>query len=325
LLDAALQVITVGLGSPLGREVAPRQVAAVLTGWLAGAARLSTEERRILVACGAGAGLAAVYNVPFGGTLYVLEVLLGTFSTPVVVAAMITSTIAARIAWIGLGNDLPYTVPSAAPGGWLLAWSLGIGPIFGLLAYGFSRAMRAAADRAPRAPRGRWLVVWCLGVFVALGLVATMFPQILGNGRGPTQLGFAGQLTPALAATLFALKLVAVLAALRAGAAGGALTPSLALGALLATSVGGLAAPHGTSPSALAIIGAAAFLASSQQMPLTASALVIEFTRVNHDFVFPILVAAASATGARLACNRWESRRRDARPSRSSSTGSLEG
>jgi H+/Cl- antiporter ClcA len=308
LLDAVLQVVTVGLGSPLGREVAPRQVAAVLTGWVAGAARLSAEERRVLVACGAGAGLAAVYDVPFGGTLYVLEVLLGTFSAPAVVAAMTSSTIAARIAWVGLGDDVQYMVPSVAPGAWLLPWSLGLGPVFGLVAYGFSRWMRAAGDRAPR---GRGLIAWCLVVFVAIGLVATMFPQILGNGRGPTQLGFAGQLAPALAATLFALKLLAVIAALRAGAAGGALTPSLALGALMATSVGGLAAlvlPQGPSPSSLAIIGAAAFLASSQRMPLTAAALVVEFTRVNHDFIFPILLAAAGSTGVRLACDRWETR-----------------
>ncbi|HTB78533.1 MAG TPA: chloride channel protein, partial [Polyangiaceae bacterium] len=100
LIDAGLQAVTVALGSPLGREVAPRQVAAVLAGWLARVAGLSREDRRLWVACGAGAGLAAAYNVPFGGGLFTLEVLLGTFSPQAIAAAMATSAIAARVAWI---------------------------------------------------------------------------------------------------------------------------------------------------------------------------------------------------------------------------------
>ena len=155
------------------------------------------------------------------------------------------------------------------------------------------------------------MVPWCLIAFVAIGLVAVRFPQILGNGRGPAQLGFGNQLTPALATALFVLKLLAVMAALRAGAAGGVLTPSLALGALLATAscaLWGQLWPD-VSPSAFALVGAAAFLASAQKMPLTAAALVLELTRLNHDFFFPILIAASGAGAARLACVRWEKRR----------------
>jgi H+/Cl- antiporter ClcA len=310
LIDASLQAVTVALGSPLGREVAPRQVAAVLAGWLARAAGLSREDRRLWVACGAGAGLAAAYNVPLGGGLFTLEVLLGTFSPQAIAAAMATSAIAARVAWIGLGNEQAYVVPTLHVGASLTVFALGAGPLFGILAHAFAR--RVATAKA-RAPQGVGLVPWCLIAFVAIGLVAVRFPQILGNGRGPAQLGFGNQLTPALATALFVLKLLAVMAALRAGAAGGVLTPSLALGALLATVFCALWSQlwPDASPSAFAIVGAVAFLASSQKMPLTAVALVFEFTRVNHDFFFPVLIAASGSAAARLACVRWEKRRRD--------------
>jgi H+/Cl- antiporter ClcA len=64
VVHALLQIVTVALGSPLGREVAPREIGSVWAGWLSHRAGLSVAESRIMVACGAGAGLAAVYNVP---------------------------------------------------------------------------------------------------------------------------------------------------------------------------------------------------------------------------------------------------------------------
>src|SRR6266849_6565267 len=65
-LYVMLQIVTVALGSPLGREGAPRDLGAVLATWLANRVALTPEVRCILIACGAGAGLAAVYNVPLG-------------------------------------------------------------------------------------------------------------------------------------------------------------------------------------------------------------------------------------------------------------------
>jgi H+/Cl- antiporter ClcA len=91
---ALLQIITVALGSPLGREVAPREIGAVLAGWLAAKGGLGPADARIMVACGAGAGLAAVYNVPLGGALFTLEALLCTFTPAGVIPAIATSGVA---------------------------------------------------------------------------------------------------------------------------------------------------------------------------------------------------------------------------------------
>ena len=298
---ALLQMITVALGSPLGREVAPREVAATFGGWLGHRAGLDLEQKRVIVACAAGAGLAAVYNVPLGGALFALEVLLGTFAPAVAVQALLTSTIAAVVAWIGLGNALQYAVPRFSISYSLVAWAIVCGPLFGVLGYWFSRLTVAARARAPRDWR---LLPSCLAMFGVIGLASMAYPELLGNGKGPAQLGFDTEVGIPLAATLLLLKVLVTAGSLRAGAEGGLLTPSIAIGAMAATVIGGAwnlvcpAVPLG----AFALVGAAAFLAASQRMPLTAIVLVIEFCRLDHDFWVPILLAVAGSTATLRYC-----------------------
>jgi H+/Cl- antiporter ClcA len=303
-----LQIVTVALGSPLGRETAPREMGAVLAIWLSSRAGLAAEETRILIACGAGAGLAAIYNVPLGGALFILEVLLGTFAPRALVPAVIASVVATMVAWIGLGDAPQFTIPDLVSSPSLIAWSIVAGPVFGVAAYGFRAVTRAATAHTPQ---GWHRMPWCLAVFFGIGLLATLFPQLPGNGKGPSQLGFDGGLGVTLAISLLALKLLAVTASLRAGVAGGLLTPSLTLGALLATVLGylwNLIFP--SVPTAeFAIVGAAAFLASSMNMPLTAIVLIIEFTRVGYDFWVPIFLAVATSVASLHACARREAQR----------------
>lgn len=297
-----LQIVTAALGSPLGREVAPRELAAVFATWLSSRAALTRESSRIMIACGAGAGLAAVYNVPLAGALFVLEGLLGTFTLSAVVPAVTTSAIAALVAWIGLGDQTPYSVPPLAISPSLVVWSIVTGPLFGFTAYWFVRATRAARAHAPQDWR---LPLWCIAVFPLIGLLSIPFPQLLGNGRGLTQAGFESDLGLVPAVTLSILRLLVTIGALRAGAEGGLMTPGLTIGALLATVIGGLwnlAGPV-VPLGAFAVVGGAAFLASSMKMPLTAIALTIEFTRVGHDFLIPISFAAAGSISVHYLCS----------------------
>ncbi|WP_175722098.1 chloride channel protein [Burkholderia ambifaria] len=293
-VHALLQIVTVALGSPLGREVAPREIGSLLAGQLAHRAGLTSADCRLMVACGAGAGLAAVYNVPLGGAVFVLEVLLGTFELRALVVAVVTSAIAAAVAWIGLGNEHQYTVPAFVLSTPLVAWSIVCGPLFGFAAYGFVRlTTRARAD----APKGRLLPVLALVNFAVIGVLAMRFPQLLGNGKGPASLGFDGTLTIGVAATLLVLKVLIEAGSLRAGAEGGLLTPGLANGALLGVVLGGMwgVVWPGASIGGCALIGATAFLAASMQMPITAVVLLLEFTRVNHDSLVPMLLAVAGS------------------------------
>jgi H+/Cl- antiporter ClcA len=297
-----LQIVTVALGSPLGREGAPREVGAVLATWLSSRAALTPECSRIMIACGAGAGLAAVYNVPLAGALFILEVLLGTFSLSAFVPAITTSVIAALVAWIGLGDQTLYSLPAFAISPSLVVWSIVTGPLFGFTAYWFVRATRAARAHAPR----DWhLPLWCVAVFPLIGLFSIPFPQLLGNGRSLTQADFESGLGLVLAVTLLALRLTVTIGALRAGAEGGLLTPGLTIGALLATIIGGLWNVAGpvVPLGAFAVVGGAAFVASSMKMPLTAIVLIMEVTGAGHDLLIPISFAVAGSISVYYLCS----------------------
>lgn len=302
-VHALLQIGTVGLGSPLGREGAPRELGAVMAQLLSQSVGLSLESTRIMIACGAGAGLAAVYNVPLGGTLFTLEVLLGTFSASALLPALATSVIATVVAWVGLGTGPQYLVPPFALSTSLVVWSIVMGPVFGLAAYLFVRVTQVA--RAHTA--GGWhRLAWCAVVFPAIGLLAIRFPQLLGNGKGIVQAGFENDISLGLATTLFFLRLIIVMGALRAGAAGGLLTPGLSIGGLLGIVLGSFwnsAWPAG-SLGVFAIVGAATFLASSMRMPLTAIVLTLELTHVSHDFLVPMSLAIAGSFSVFLLCTR---------------------
>lgn len=293
-VHALLQIVTVALGSPLGREVAPREIGAAFATWLSKRTGLTAAERRVMIACGAGAGLAAVYNVPLGGAMFVLEVLLGTFGWSVAVPALTTSAIAAVVAWIGLGDEQQYHVPFYTINAQLVVFSVLCGPLFGAAAHGFTRLTGRARDASPKDWR---LPLYALANFATIGVLAIWFPQLPGNGKGPAGLSFDDDLGIGLAAALLALKVLITTSTLRAGAKGGLLTPGIAIGALFAIVIAGLA-NHvwpGLAPGAFAIVGATAFLAASMQMPVTATVLILEFTHVNYDLAIPMLLAVAGS------------------------------
>ena len=300
-----LQIVTVALGSPLGREVAPRELGALFAGAIARRLRVTAEEMRILLACGAGAGLAAVYNVPLGGTIFVMEVLLGSFAPAVALPAMAASVIGACVAWIGLGDVYQYDLQRIGISAPLVAWAVATGPVFGLGGWLFARLAQRARAAAPRDAR---IIPFCLLVFTGIGVLAMAFPQLPGNGKGPIQLGLEGDLGPRVAGMLLVLKVIATTAALRAGAAGGLLTPGMSIGALGGVLLGAawdLAWPSAAGQPAFALVGAVAFLAVSQRMPLTAIILGFEFTGADHDFAVPLLIAVALASATARLCDGW--------------------
>jgi len=143
-IHALLQIVTVALGSPLGREVAPREMGALGAGMVARKLGLMADETRTLVACGAGAGLAAVYNVPLAGALFSLEVMLLSFSWEKTLAAIITSAIAAWTATLGLGEESQYHFTSDILPHSFLWWAIIAGPILGAGAWLFRKATSTA-------------------------------------------------------------------------------------------------------------------------------------------------------------------------------------
>ncbi len=295
LASAVLSIIIVGMGAALGREGAPKQAGAVFANLFSSAGRLTDEQRRLLVACGAGAGMAAAYGVPLGGALFALEVLRGVLSLRLVLPALLTSLLATGTAWLVLPNAPTYAIPAYEGSVSTLLWALVAGPVIGIVSVGIVRAI-AWADR--NKPRGWLRVALPVAAFTGLGLVAVPFPQLLGNGQDVSQLAFAGEIAAPLMLVLLVLRPLATFACFGSGAPGGLFTPSLALGALLGGVLGHawLLVWPGTPPGLFALLGAAALLAATTQGPISALVLMMELTGRDRSFIAPLLLIVIVAT-----------------------------
>jgi chloride channel protein, CIC family len=293
--SAVLSVVIVGMGTSLGREGAPKQAGAVMANVFANRWRLSDEQRRLLVACGAGAGMSAAYGVPVGGALFTLEVMRGVLALRFVLPAMFASAIAAGVSWIVLPDAPTYHIAAFNNSVQAVAFALIAGPIAGVVSVWYVRLIMRA-DRSK--PKG-WerLVAPVVGLGL-LGIVSIRFPQLLGNGKDISQLAFAGQVAPLLLLALFVLKPLATALCIRTGAPGGLFTPSLTMGAML----GGLLGAAwswiwpGLPPGLCALLGAGAVLAATTQGPISAVVLLMELTGRDRSFILPLLIVAGTAT-----------------------------
>ncbi|HEX4767957.1 MAG TPA: chloride channel protein [Lichenihabitans sp.] len=295
LASAVLSIVIVGMGAALGREGAPKQAGAVFANLFASVGRLTDEQRRLLVACGAGAGMAAAYGVPLGGALFALEVLRGVLSLRLVLPALLMSLLATGTAWLVLPNAPTYTIPAYDGSASTLLWVLVAGPIIGIVSVGVVRAI-AWADR--NRPRGWLRLALPVAAFGGLGLVAIPFPQLLGNGKDISQLAFAGEIAAPLVLVLLVLRPLATFACFGSGAPGGLFTPSLALGALLGGALGQawLLVWPGAPPGLFALLGAGALLAATTQGPISALVLIMELTGRDRSFIAPLLLIVILAT-----------------------------
>jgi CIC family chloride channel protein len=298
---SALSMTVVGLGASIGREAGPRLMGGVCGSVLARWSGLTAAQRRMLVACGAGAGFAAVYDVPLGGALLTAEVLLGTVRLPVVLPALACSSVAVLTAWVYLPVRPTYTTVPAyglAPGE--VVWALLAGPVIGLVAVGFVRLIGwVSYHRA----RGWWVLVAPLGACAVLGGLGVVFPQLYGNGKDMAEQAFVGDGTLALFAALFVLKPLVTALCLGSGLSGGLFTPTLSTGAVLGAALGqawSLLWP-GAPAGAYAVLGAAAMMGAATQAPLAGLVLLLELTHTGFDLLVPMIVVTVVAT----AVARW--------------------
>lgn len=293
--SALLSILIVGMGASLGREGAPKQTGAVIANALSDRGRLSDDERRLLVACGAGAGMAAAYGVPLGGALFALEVLRGELALRLVLPALLSSLVATAVSWTVLPDAPTYLIPAYPSSVCSGVFALLAGPIAGLVSVGYVR-MVAWADRNKLEGWGRFIApVIALGL---VGVVSIAFPGLLGNGKDIAQLAFTDRLAPALLLALLALKPAATLLCAGSGAPGGLFTPSLAFGALLGGVLGHAWAWvwPGAPPGLFAVLGAGAVLAATTQGPISAVVLVMELTGRDRSLIVPLLLAVSTAT-----------------------------
>ncbi len=314
--DTTLQVLNVAFGGSIGREGAPRQAGALAVADAASFLGLSEAQCRVLTACAAGAALAALYNVPVGGTFFALEVVIGfgalwaakRTGLLIVVIALAISLAATLIARVVVPAGAAYGVPPQTEAFNLLGVALLIGPLVGAAGYFFGLAVERTAARAPQGRQILWTMPVC---YLLLAALAVPFPLILGNGHALAENLIHNQVPLIMAALLIFAKPVATLLTVRAGATGGKLTPSLSTGAVIGTVIAaGCSALFPVHAGMVAVLGACAFLAGAMRAPITAGVLVIEMTGVGPS-VWPLVaLAVAGSKAAELALSHWKGKPR---------------
>jgi CIC family chloride channel protein len=294
-LSALAAVATVGCGGSLGREGPMIRLGAGISSWLGQKTGLPPYRLKILAGCGAAAGFAAAYNVPIGGALFAMEVILGSFALEIfgpIVIASVMSTLLSRAAE---SDTLSYALPGAAlESPWEILAYVGLGLVGALAAIVFTLGVRGVArifQRATFLPSALKPVVG----MAALGGFALLVPEVLGSGRVTIDEALNGRLPLAILLLLPAAKLLATALTLGSGGAGGLFTPSLFFGALVGGAYGW--GVHSVFPSltggygAYAAVGMAAVAAGSSHAPLSAILILFEFTG-NYQLVLPLMVAS---------------------------------
>lgn len=304
ILHASMQVAIVGAGASVGKEGAPREVGALLAGRLGKAFSLAIKERRVLIACGAGAGLAAVYQVPFASSLFVFETLGLSYRWKNFALVLSSTYLATWVAQPIVGYGAIYHMSLVH----LSASSFFQAVLVALLVTPLAIAFRFLANQASRKRRKNGTILWALPVaFMVLAAIVAFYPIFMGNGQVLAQALLSGQPFSNLVLTL-ALKGFLVYLLLRNGAYGGTLTPSFALGigsgylaTLLLTVVG-----IQMDPALGMLLGATVFLGTTLQAPLTGIALSLGFTGQSWALILPLALAAGVSY---MIQNRWENKR----------------
>ena len=298
LLRGFVSVVAVGTGASLGREGALLQTGAAAGSWLADRFGVTRGQARLLVACGAASGLAAAYNVPIGGSVFGLEVLLGSFALELFGPVVVSCVIATIIARVFTGNLPSYVIPAyelMRPSELLVG--IALAPILGAASALFVKVMGWVEVQLYRVPPGPARFLPPLGM-AAVGVAALRWPELLGNGYDTVKASLLGTLPLTLLLLLPLLKLAACALCAGAGVPGGLFTPSLFFGALLGSGLGELAQRLLPSldvpPGAFALLGMASVLAGTTHAAVSAVLIIFELTG-DYGVILPLMVAAALA------------------------------
>lgn len=304
ILHASMQVAIVGAGASVGKEGAPREVGALIAGRLGKVLSLTIKEQRVLIACGAGAGLAAVYQVPFASSLFVFETLGLSYRWKNILLVLSSTYLATWVSQPIVGHGAIYHMS-------LVHWSTSSflqAVLVALLITPLALAFRFLAKQASRKRRKDWTILWALPLaFMVLAGIVTFYPIFMGNGQVLAQAVLSGQPFSNLALILV-VKGLLVYILLSNGAYGGTLTPSFALGigsGYLVTMILSAVGLH-LDPALGMLLGATVFLGTTLQAPMTAIVLSLGFTGQSWALILPL---ALSAGVSYVIQNRWEKKR----------------
>ncbi len=289
--------IAIGTGGPFGAE-GPIIVTGGAIGSLVGQViHVSASERKILLACGAAAGMAATFGTPLAAVVLAIELLLFEFSPRALIPLVVATSVAGGVHAALFGNGPLFAVPAHGFSGLpqLPLFAI-LGLCCGLLAVGVSRGLFAVEGLFRRLPVGEaWHPIIGAAIWASLGLLV---PRALGVGYDVIEDAVAGRLAIATLLALVVGKLVIWWIALGSGTSGGTLAPILIISSCFGALAGQLlaqAAPGlGVAPSAFALVAMAATFGAAARAPFAAIIFLFELTR-DYNAILPLMLATVLA------------------------------
>ena len=297
-VKAAGAALSLGAGASVGREGPIAQIGGAIGSAVAQLRGLSPERAKVLVAAGAGAGIATTFNAPIGGLMFALEIVLLGHAETANLALLIISTFSAVVTSRAImGSATVFVVPQfVLQSYWeMLTYAL-MGALLGVISAAYIRLFHATADYFRKLSLPQWLELE-IGLSL-VGIIAIALPQNLSDGYPVINSVMAGEFGFEILASLCVAKIVASSLSLGSGAPGGVFGPIFFIG----TMAGGafhracsVLIPHLCGPrGSYALVGLGAFMAGVTHAPLTALFLLFEMTG-GYEIALPAMIAAVTA------------------------------
>lgn len=290
-------MFSVASGASIGREGPMVQLSSLLASIVGRTRSWSVSKKRIIIACGAAAGIASAYNAPIAGALFVAEIVLGTIAIETLGPLLFASVLATQMVRFLLDEAPLYAIPPFhLNSGFELFPYLALGLLIGLVAPFFLRALRGSEILFVRTNLPVYIRTGIGGLIV--GIIAVYYPQVCGNGYSVVSGILQEQWLWSSLVIIMVLKLVATGASFGSGAVGGVFTPTLFMGAGLGYLFGHLHQWIGFGvnpvPGAFALTGMAMFLAATTHAPLMAILMVFEMT-MDYQLILPLMLGCVVA------------------------------
>jgi chloride channel protein, CIC family len=317
VVKSLASAIAIGSGAAVGREGPIIQIGSALGSTLGQIVRMPPGQRIILVAAGAGAGIAATFNTPIGGVMFAIELMMPEVSVRTFLPVALATGTATFIGRFFFGPQPAFDVPHLAPISvdassaiTLCLYAL-LGVVIGVAAAGFVRGLHVVEDLFDKIKeRYTRHVLGMLLVGILIYALHQRFGHyyVEGVGYATVQVILTGQLSIAgLLVLLFVCKLLATSLSLGSGSSGGIFSPSLYMGATIgAAFAAGLAALHlplAIDIPSFAMVGMGAMVGGGTGAVMTAVTMIFEMTR-DYTIVLPMIVAVAVAVGVRRVLSR---------------------
>jgi CIC family chloride channel protein len=303
VVKAFASALCIGVGGSVGREGPIVQIGSALASSLGRLAKMPGSKLRILVACGAAAGISATFNAPVTGVLFGSELILREFSIEALVPMILASVVADIVGRAFFGSapifsQMPHNLLMANDWQYLLVLVLGLAA--GLIGTGFHAILYKVEDICDALWKNRpeWARPAVGGLL--LGLVLLALPQMYGVGYPVMTQAVAGNEALWFLLILIAGKMFTASLTIGIGGSGGVFAPSLFTGAMAGTAFGVIAnhlfGPAVGAPAIYGVIAMGAVFAAAAQAPLTSIASVAEMTG-NYGLILPVMLAVGIATG----------------------------